>query len=155
MRDGPCFRSGGGGTVQPALEPGVPLSGSPVNRIHVGQAYRPEGVTMANVLLLAGPQSQWALGQAKPAGLVVGLWYGLIMPIAFVVSLFSPGVRIYAPVNTGLAYDFGFMFGASSSLGGGAFDLSGSSTSGCRGHRSAPPAEPQQRHAGSQEGCRT
>lgn len=73
-----------------------------------------------NSFFLAGPESQWALKQAEPAGFLLGVFHGLILPVSFLVSLFSPGVRIYEPVNTGLAYDFGFLIGASSSLGGGA-----------------------------------
>ncbi len=81
---------------------------------------------MVNVLLLAGPRSEWSLADAStgwssrsPAGFWAGLWHGLIVPIAFLVSLFSTGVRIYETNNRGLWYDFGFYFGASASLGGG------------------------------------
>ena len=36
-----------------------------------------------------------------------GLWHGIIAPIAFIVSLFSDHVRIYALPNAGRWYDFG------------------------------------------------
>ncbi len=74
---------------------------------------------MVNVLWLAGSRSEWGLVGASPAGFWAGFWHGLIVPIAFFVSLFSTGVRIYETNNRGLWYDFGFILGASASIGGG------------------------------------
>ena len=78
---------------------------------------------MVNVLFLAGPRSEWSLADAStgwssrsPAGFWAGFWHGLILPLAFLVSLFSTGVRIYETNNRGLWYDVGFYFGASGSL---------------------------------------
>lgn len=73
---------------------------------------------MANVLAVAGPNSRWQEPGSGPAGFWAGLWHGLICPITFLVSLFAPGVRIYEVNNRGRLYDFGFLIGASSSLGG-------------------------------------
>ncbi len=53
------------------------------------------------------------------AGFWTGLWHGLIVPITFIVSLFTETVNIYEVHNTGGWYDFGFLFGATTSLGGG------------------------------------
>jgi len=75
---------------------------------------------MTNKLAVAGPDSKWKLPEAEPAGFWPGFWHGLIAPIAFVVSLFNPHVRIYETNNNGGWYDFGFILGVSSSLGGGA-----------------------------------
>jgi len=80
---------------------------------------------MANILAVGGPNSRYQETGAKPAGFWIGLWHGLICPITFIVSLFKPGVRMYETNNRGRLYDFGFLLGASSSLGG-----SGSQTSG-------------------------
>jgi len=44
-------------------------------------------------------------------GFWMGLWHGIIAPIAFIVSLFSDHVRIYAFPNSGRWYDLGFMIG--------------------------------------------
>jgi hypothetical protein len=73
---------------------------------------------MANALAVAGPNSKYQLPGAPPAGFWAGLWHGLILPLTFLISLFSPGVRIYEKNNSGRWYDFGFLIGASSSLGG-------------------------------------
>jgi hypothetical protein len=72
---------------------------------------------MVNKLAVAGPDSKYKLPDAEPAGFWAGFWHGSIMPIAFVVSLFKPGVGIYETNNNGGWYNFGFVLGASSSLG--------------------------------------
>ena len=53
------------------------------------------------------------------AGFWMGLWQGLILPITFVVSLFTDQVNIYEVANNGNWYDAGFMLGALCSLSGG------------------------------------
>ena len=74
---------------------------------------------MANVLAVAGPNSKYQQSGAAPAGFWAGVWHGLIVPIAFIVSLFNPNVRIYEKNNRGRWYNFGFIVGASASIGGG------------------------------------
>ena len=74
---------------------------------------------MANILCIAGPDSKYQLEGASPAGFWAGFWHGLIVPLTFIVSLFNHGVRIYEKRNRGRWYDFGFIIGASISIGGG------------------------------------
>lgn len=74
---------------------------------------------MINRLAVAGPNSRFEVADAKPAGFWAGFWHGVIAPIAFVVSLFQPGVRMYEVRNTGWSYDLGFLVGALVILGGG------------------------------------
>jgi hypothetical protein len=69
----------------------------------------------------AGPNS--AVHAADKAGDIagfwLGLWHGMIVPITFIISLFSDHVHIYEVHNNGGWYNFGFMIGAGSSIGGG------------------------------------
>jgi hypothetical protein len=51
-------------------------------------------------------------------GFWYGLWHGMIIPISWLVSLFSDSTAIYAIYNNGGWYDFGFLIGAGSSLRG-------------------------------------
>jgi hypothetical protein len=60
-----------------------------------------------------------AANQANEAGFWLGLWHGLIAPIAFIVSLFNDSVGIYEVDNTGGWYDFGFLLGVSFFFSGG------------------------------------
>jgi hypothetical protein len=53
------------------------------------------------------------------AGFWLGLWHGIILPFAFVVSLFSDKVTIYEVHNTGGWYNFGFLLGAAMEWGSG------------------------------------
>lgn len=74
---------------------------------------------MANILAVAGPNSQFQQPEAKPAGFWAGLWHGLILPITFIIRLFNPNVGVYEINNNGRWYDFGFFLGVSGSVGGG------------------------------------
>jgi hypothetical protein len=74
---------------------------------------------MANKFGLAGPDSKFKQPEADPAGFWAGVWHGSVLPIAFLISLFKPGVGIYETHNKGGWYNFGFILGAASSLGGG------------------------------------
>ena len=73
---------------------------------------------MANILAIAGPNSKYQQPGARPAGFWAGLWHGLISPLAFLIGLFRPGVRIYEMNNLGRWYDFGFVVGVSVVFGG-------------------------------------
>ena len=73
---------------------------------------------MANRFLVGGPNSKYAQRGAEPARFWVGLWHGVISPIVFVASLFTPDVRIYERNNRGVLYDLGFLLGAMLIFGG-------------------------------------
>lgn len=45
------------------------------------------------------------------AGFWLGVWQGIIVPVAWVVSLFNQKVGIYEVHNNGGWYDFGFVIG--------------------------------------------
>jgi hypothetical protein len=44
-------------------------------------------------------------------GFWLGLWHGFIFPLAWIVSLFTDKVAIYAVPNSGGWYDFGYFVG--------------------------------------------
>jgi len=50
----------------------------------------------------------------NPVGFWYGLWHGMILPFAWIVSLFSESTSIYAIYNNGGWYDFGFALGVGS-----------------------------------------
>ncbi len=75
------------------------------------------------VLLLAACAAQIPEGVANAPdtpGFWWGLWHGFIFPWAFIGSLFSPDIAVYAVPNRGGWYDFGFFVGITV-LGGGSF----------------------------------
>ncbi len=66
----------------------------------------------------AGPNPALDTGP-DPAGFWLGLWQGFILPVTFVVSLFTDDVSIYEVQNSGNWYDFGYVLGVLVILGGG------------------------------------
>jgi len=52
------------------------------------------------------------------AGFWRGLWHGLIVPLAFMISLFKDNVGVYETHNNGKWYNFGFVLGLMIALGG-------------------------------------
>lgn len=67
------------------------------------------------VILVSGcAQSNQAVGTPGSdgvAGFWAGLWQGLILPVAFIVSLFNSDVGIYEIHNNGNLYNLGFVLG--------------------------------------------
>jgi hypothetical protein len=58
----------------------------------------------------AATQASDAVAPAAP-GFWLGLWHGFIFPVAWIVSLFTDQVAIYAVPNNGGWYDFGYFLG--------------------------------------------
>jgi hypothetical protein len=69
-------------------------------------------LTAATLTLSACAATQAAQAVAAEApGFLLGLWHGFIFPVAWIVSLFSDKVAIYAVPNNGGWYDFGYFLG--------------------------------------------
>jgi hypothetical protein len=45
------------------------------------------------------------------AGILLGIWHGVISPVTLVISFIQPGVQIYEVHNDGSQYNFGFLIG--------------------------------------------
>jgi hypothetical protein len=77
---------------------------------------------LAIALLLSGCAGPNPLagtpGSHGVAGFLAGFWHGLILVIAFIISIFNHHVHIYEVHNNGLFYNLGFLLGAMISLGG-------------------------------------
>ena len=58
----------------------------------------------------AATQQTTAITPEAP-GFLLGLWHGFIFPVAWIVSLFTDKVAIYAVPNNGGWYDFGYFLG--------------------------------------------
>jgi hypothetical protein len=78
---------------------------------------------LAALLLLAACATQVpeavVRGEEAP-GFLHGLLHGFIFPFAWIGSLFSPHIAVYAVPNNGGWYDFGFFLGITV-LGGGSW----------------------------------
>ena len=58
----------------------------------------------------AATEAATAVAPGAP-GFLLGLWHGFIFPVAWIVSLFTDQVAIYAVPNNGGWYDFGYFLG--------------------------------------------
>ena len=58
----------------------------------------------------AATQQPQAITPEAP-GFLLGLWHGFIFPVAWIVSLFTDQVAVYAVPNNGGWYDFGYFLG--------------------------------------------
>ena len=76
------------------------------------------GAVLVLASCAAGPNPDVSSG--AEAGFWLGLWQGLIVPVTFVISLFTEHVNIYEVDNNGNWYDFGFVLGLTVAFGGGA-----------------------------------
>ncbi len=57
--------------------------------------------------------------EGKIAGFWKGLWHGLIVPVTFIISLFTKNVRLFEVHNSGFWYNFGFVLGVAIIFSGG------------------------------------
>ena len=70
--------------------------------------------TVGLLLLLAACAKQIPAGienTPEAPGFLWGLWHGFIFPFAWIGSLFSPQIAVYAVPNNGGWYDFGYFLG--------------------------------------------
>jgi len=74
---------------------------------------------LISLLALSACATQPVVEIATYPGFLRGLLHGAIAPFAFIGSLFSDGIAIYAFPNNGGWYDFGFLLGLSIWGGGG------------------------------------
>ena len=71
-------------------------------------------IALAPLLALAAcaaTQAKDAVDPVTGPGFLLGLWHGFIFPVAWVISLFTDKVAIYAVPNNGGWYDFGYFLG--------------------------------------------
>jgi hypothetical protein len=98
------------------------MTPQPPTRSRARRVIVPTAVVALSVLALsacaAGPNPALDTGP-DPAGFWLGLWQGFILPVTFVVSLFTDDVSIYEVQNSGGWYDFGYVLGLVAVLGGG------------------------------------
>jgi len=68
---------------------------------------------LALVFALAACAATQAPDAVQPGspGFLLGLWHGFIFPVAWIVSLFTSQVAVYAVPNNGGWYDFGYFLG--------------------------------------------
>lgn len=59
----------------------------------------------------ANPERNQPAEDGQVAGLVSGLWHGIIAPVMLVGSLFNPVMEMYEVHNNGTEYNIGYLIG--------------------------------------------
>ena len=67
-------------------------------------------LALLSLTACAATQQPGAVAPQAP-GFWLGLWHGFIFPVAWIVSLFTDKVAVYAVPNNGGWYDFGYFLG--------------------------------------------
>jgi hypothetical protein len=67
-------------------------------------------VALLALAACAAHQSSATVAPQAP-GFLLGVWHGFIFPIAWIVSLFTSDVSVYAVPNNGGWYNFGYFIG--------------------------------------------
>jgi uncharacterized BrkB/YihY/UPF0761 family membrane protein len=57
------------------------------------------------------PERNQPDGEGQIAGLVSGLWHGIIAPVMLIGSLFNPAMEMYEVHNNGTEYNVGYLVG--------------------------------------------
>jgi hypothetical protein len=93
----------------PTAEPGVPVSGGTIDlpgaRVNI---FAPGPNPFVNK---PGPAG-------AVAGILLGLWHGIISPITLILSFLNHNVQMYEVHNDGAPYNLGFFLGIALLVGG-------------------------------------
>lgn len=75
----------------------------------------PETTIPQTTIRLTTPGPNPALNEpdadGQVAGVVQGLWHGIIAPVMLVGSIFNPALQMYEVHNNGAEYNLGYLFG--------------------------------------------
>jgi hypothetical protein len=89
-------------TPAPNTQDGTPVPNGQINVPGVSiQVYTPG----------SNPTVNTADAHGRVAGILLGLWHGIISPVTLVISFFNPVVQMYEVHNDGSQYNLGFLLG--------------------------------------------
>jgi hypothetical protein len=89
-------------TPVPNTQAGTPAPNGQINVPGVSiQIYAPGPNPLANT----------ADAHGRVAGILLGIWHGIISPVTLVISSFNQGMQMYEVYNDGNQYNLGFLIG--------------------------------------------
>jgi hypothetical protein len=89
-------------TPVPNTQAGTP---TPSGQINV------PGVSIQTFAPGSNPLVNTADAYGRVAGVLLGIWHGIISPVTLVLSFFNKGVQMYEVHNDGSQYNLGFLLG--------------------------------------------
>jgi hypothetical protein len=102
------------GTPAPTEAAGTPAAGGQINV---------PGVTIQLYAPGPNPLVNTADAHGRPAGILLGIWHGVISPVTLVLSFLNKGTQMYEVHNDGSPYNLGFFLGVFILLALGGFVL--------------------------------
>jgi hypothetical protein len=69
------------------------------------------GISIQTFAPGSNPLVNTADAYGRVAGVLLGIWHGIISPVTLVLSFFSKGVQMYEVHNDGSQYNLGFLLG--------------------------------------------
>lgn len=85
--------------------PSTPGTPAPSGQINV------PGVTIQVSAPGPNPLVNTADGHGRVAGILLGLWHGIISPVTLILSFVNQGVQMYEVHNDGSQYNLGYLLG--------------------------------------------
>ena len=89
-------------TPAPNAQAGTPAPGGEINV---------PGVTIQLYTPGPNPLVNTADAHGHPAGILLGIWHGLISPVTLILSFMTPAAHMYEVHNDGSQYNLGFLLG--------------------------------------------
>ena len=69
------------------------------------------GVSIQTYVPSTNPLVNTPDAHGRTAGILLGIWHGIISPITLVISFFKPNIQMYEVHNDGSPYNLGFLIG--------------------------------------------
>jgi hypothetical protein len=98
----------GPGTV---VQVNTPVPNSPAGTAAPNGEINVPGVSIQVYAPGPNPLASTADANGRVAGVLLGLWHGIISPVTLVISFFNNGVQMYEVHNDGNQYNLGFLLG--------------------------------------------
>jgi hypothetical protein len=96
-------------TPNPTAAPGEPAGGGGIDL---------PGVRINTFAPGPNPEMNKAAAGGHVAGILLGLWHGIISPITLILSFLNRNVQMYEVHNDGAPYNLGFFLGIAILVGG-------------------------------------
>ena len=106
------------GTPQAELKPNPPVATAAPGQSAGGGEIDLPGARLNIYAPGPNPEMNTAGSGGHVAGILLGIWHGIISPITLVLSFLNRGIQMYEVHNDGAPYNLGFLLGIVIVVGG-------------------------------------
>jgi hypothetical protein len=94
-----------------AIQVNTPAPNTPAGTPAPGGQINVPGVSIQVYAPGTNPSVNTNDAHGRVAGILLGIWHGVISPVTLVISFFNKGVQMYEVHNDGNQYNLGFLIG--------------------------------------------